>query len=169
MKNKNNIKKLTVLALAVSLAMLLSFIESLIPPLMAVPGVKIGLSNIVTVFLLYTFGAKEAGAVTLVRVLLSALLFGSFVSLIYSMSGAALSFAVMFLIKKTGKFSAVGVSVGGGVCHNIGQIIAAALVMRTAAIVSYLPVLLISGVVAGVFVGIAAGLVTKRLEKNFKE
>ncbi len=148
--------------------MLLSFIESLIPPLIAIPGVKIGLSNIVTVFLLYTLGVKEAGAVALVRVLLSALLFGSAVSLIYSASGALLAFLIMLVLMKTSKFSPVGVSIAGGVFHNIGQIIAAAAVMRTAGILSYLPVLLISGTLAGVFVGIAAGLLTKRLDGFFK-
>ncbi len=159
-----NVKKLTALSVSVALAMILSFIESQIPPLVAVPGVKIGLSNIVTVFLLYTYGAREAGGVSLVRVVLSSLLFGQAVSLIYSLSGAALSFAVMLAAKRLGFFSAVGVSVLGGVFHNVGQIIAACLLMENAAISVYLPPLVVSGVLAGIAVGVLAGILTLKLK-----
>lgn len=144
--------------------MILSFIESQIPPLVAIPGIKIGLSNVVTVFLIYTCGWREAGGVSLIRIFLSAMLFGSVLSLAYSTAGAALSFAVMLFFKKTGIFSEVGVSVCGGVAHNVGQIICACLIMENAAVASYLPPLLISGTVAGVAVGILAGLLTKRLK-----
>ena len=160
-----NVKRLTTLSLSVALAMILSFLESQIPPLAAVPGVKIGLSNIVTVFLLYTLGPLPAAGVSLVRVILSSLLFSSPVSLIYSLSGALLSFLCMLLAKKLEIFGTVGVSVIGGVMHNAGQIIAAAFVLGTSEIVYYLPVLAISGVVAGIAVGTLAGLLTKRLEK----
>ena len=160
-----NVKKLTSLSIAVALAMILSFLESQIPPLAAVPGVKIGLSNIVTVFLLYTLGPLPAAGVSLVRVILSSLLFSSPVSLIYSLSGALLSFLCMLLAKKLEIFGTVGVSVIGGVMHNAGQIIAAAFVLGTSEIVYYLPVLAISGVIAGIAVGTLAGLLTKRLEK----
>ncbi len=159
-----NVKKLTALSVSVSLAMILSFIESQIPPLVAVPGVKIGLSNIVTVFLLYTYGAREAGAVSLVRVVLSSLLFGSAVSLIYSLSGAVLSFAVMCIFKRLACFSAVGVSVLGGVFHNAGQITAACFIMENAAISLYLAPLVISGVLAGIAVGVLAGILTVKLK-----
>lgn len=159
-----NVKKLTSLSVSVALAMVLSFIESQIPPLVAVPGVKIGLSNIVTVFLLYTLGAREAGGVSLVRVALSSVLFGSSVSFIYSLSGAALSFLVMLFAKKLGVFSPVGVSVLGGVFHNVGQIIAACIVMENAAISVYLAPLVISGVLAGIAVGVLAGILTKKLD-----
>ncbi len=159
-----NVKKLTALSVSVALAMILSFIESQLPPLAAVPGVKIGLSNILTVFLLYTYGAREAGAVALVRVVLSALLFGSAVSLIYSLSGAALSFAVMLIAKKIGVFSCIGVSVLGGVFHNAGQIIAASLIMENAAVAIYLVPLIISGVLAGIAVGILSGILTVKLK-----
>ena len=160
-----SVKKLTYLSLSVALAMLLSFIESQIPPLVAVPGVKIGLSNIVTVFLLYTLGIRSAAAVSFIRVCLSSLLFGSAVSFIYSLSGAILSFVVMLILIKIGRFSSVGVSVAGGVFHNAGQIIAAAIVMETALIASYLPVLIISGTLAGVAVGILAKLLKRKLVK----
>ena len=158
-----NVKKLTALSVSVALAMLLSFIESQIPPLVAVPGVKIGLSNIVTVVLLYLYGAREAGAVTFVRVSLSALLFGSAVSFIYSLSGALLSFLVMLLFKRIRLFSEIGVSVLGGVFHNAGQIAVACLIMENAAISTYLPPLIISGTVAGAVIGVVSGILVKRL------
>ena len=161
-------KKLTFLALSVSLAMILSFVESLIPPLVAVPGVKIGLANIVTVFLLYTLGARAAGAVSLVRVLLSALLFGNVQSLIFALSGAVLSFVVMLIAKRLLPFGKVGVSVLGAVAHNAGQVAAAVIVMETAALAYYFIPLVISGTIAGVFVGILAAIITTRLEKVIK-
>ena len=161
-------KKMTVLALSVSLAMILSFVESLIPPLVAIPGVKIGLANIVTVFLLYTLGIRAAGAVSLVRVLLSALLFGNLQSLIFAFSGALLSFAVMIIAKYLLPFGTVGVSVLGAVAHNAGQVIAAVIVMETAALAYYFIPLVISGTVAGVFVGLISATVTLRLNKILK-
>ncbi len=158
-----NTKKLTTLSLSVALALLLSFIESQIPPFVAVPGIKIGLSNIVTVFLLYTYGWREAGCVSLVRVCLSSLLFGSAVSLLYALSGALLSFITMIALKKLPFFSEMGVSVAGGVFHNAGQIICACIIMENAAISAYLPPLIISGTVAGAVVGIISGILVKKL------
>ena len=159
-----NTKKLTTLALSVALAMLLSFIESQIPPFVAVPGIKVGLSNIVTVFLLYTYSWREAGCVSLVRVSLSTILFGSSVSFIYALSGAILSFVIMILLKKLPLFSEMGVSVAGGVFHNAGQIICACMIMENAKISAYLPLLIISGTVAGAVVGIISGLLVKKLK-----
>jgi len=159
-----NVKKLTSLSIAVALAMILSFVESLIPPLVAVPGVKIGLSNIVTVFLLYSYGWREAGVVSFIRIVLSSILFGSFVSLLYSFSGALLSFLIMLALKKANLFSVIGVSVAGGVFHNAGQIACACIVMENAAIASYLPPLIISGTVAGIAVGILAGIISQKLK-----
>jgi heptaprenyl diphosphate synthase len=164
MRGRISTRALCTLALTVSVAMILSYIESLVPPLMAVPGVKIGLANIATVFALYTLGPIAAAIVSILRVLLSALLFGNAVALIYSLSGAALSLIFMIIIRRVGIFSAVGVGVVGGVMHNAGQIIAAALILGTAAIVSYLPVLVISGTLAGIIVGGAAGLLAARLK-----
>ena len=165
---KIDTKKITTLALLVSVAMILSYIESLIPPLVAVPGVKLGLSNIATVFALYTLGAPAAVTVSLVRVALSALLFGNFVSLIYSLSGAALALAFMLLLRRIALFSSVGVSIAGGVAHNAGQIIAACIVMENGAISLYLPPLIISGTIAGIAVGVAAGILVKKTEKYLK-
>ncbi len=164
-----NTRKLTALSVSVALAMILSFIESQIPPLVAVPGVKIGLSNIVAVFLLYVFGIREAAAVSLIRVTLSALLFGSAVSLIYSISGAALSLFGMFLLKKLPIFSPLSVSIAGGVLHNAAQIACACVIMENAAIAAYLPPLIISGTVAGIAVGILAAILIKKLEEVIKK
>ena len=151
--------------MAIALAMILSFVESQIPPLSAVPGVKIGLANIATVFALYTLGGWQACTVSLVRVCLSSILFGNAVGFIYSISGAVISLAVMLLLSMIKKLSPIGVSVVGGVMHNAGQILAAMLVLRTTEIVAYFPVLIISGTIAGIVVGIIAGILTASLRK----
>ena len=159
-----NTKKLTTLAITVTLAMALSFLESQIPPLVAIPGVKLGLANIAVIFALYRFGAKEAAAVSALRVFLVGLLFGSFVSTLYSIAGAILSFAVMLLLRRIKVFSEVGVSVAGGVCHNIGQIAVACVLLETNVILYYLPFLLLSGTVAGVGVGVLSALLVRTLK-----
>ena len=167
-KKKNGTKRLVTLSILVSVAMILSYVESLVPPIVAVPGVKLGLSNIATVFALYTLGAPAAVTVSLLRVMLSSLLFGNFVALIYSLSGAILALSFMILLRRTAAFSSVGVSVVGGVSHNAGQIIAACIVMENAAISLYLPPLILSGTVAGVAIGIASGVLVKKTEKFLK-
>lgn len=164
-KKKNNVRQLVTLAICVSLAMVLSYVETLIPVFVPIPGVKIGLANIATVFALYTLGGWQACTVSFVRVCLSGLLFGNAVGFIYSLSGAVLSLAVMLLLSMIKKLSPIGVSVAGGVMHNAGQILAAMLVMRTAEIIAYLPVLIISGTIAGIVIGIAAGILTVSLKK----
>ncbi len=160
-----NTKNLTTLSLLIAVAMILSYIESLVPAFVAVPGVKIGLSNIATVFALYTLGAPAAIAVSLVRVILSSLLFGNMAAFIFSLSGAVLALLFMISFKRLSLFSEIGVSVLGGVAHNAGQIIAAAFVMENAGIAYYLVPLVISGTIAGVVVGIIAGILIKRIKK----
>ena len=137
-------KKLTVMAMTTAVAMILSFVESQIPAFVAVPGVKIGLANIAVVFALYRLGWKEAVAISLIRVVLVSMLFGSIASLFYSIAGAVLSLTGMGLLKKTGKFTEIMISVTGGILHNIGQIGMACLILETAALRYYLPFLLIS-------------------------
>ena len=148
--------------LLIALALALSWLESLLPPL-GVPGVKLGLPNLVIVFALYRLGAWDAWRLSIVRVLLASALFGSGVSLAYSMAGAVLSLTVMGLLKKTDKFSSVGVSVAGGVAHNAGQILVAMALLETARLAWYLPVLWISGIIAGVLIGIVSGELVKRV------
>lgn len=163
---KKNAKTVCFLGLFTALAMILSYVESLLPPIWsAVPGIKIGLPNIIIIFLLYRFSVKQAAAISLVRILLSALLFGNAVSLLYSLGGAILSIGVMTLLKKTERFSMIGVSVAGGVFHNFGQILVAMLVLSTAEIGYYMIVLAVTGTVAGVLVGILGSLVTRYMEK----
>ena len=158
-------KKVATLGLCIALSMVLSFIEHQIPPLVAVPGVKVGLPNLVMVFMLYKIGWKETAIVSLIRVVLVSMVFGSVVSMAYGLVGATLSLIGMVLLKKTKLFSTIAVSVAGGVLHNIGQIAVACVVMGTAQIVYYLPVLLISGTIAGVVIGFVAGLLVKKLDK----
>lgn len=158
-------KKVAFLGLSVTLAMVLSFVESQIPVFTTIPGMKVGLPNLVLVFLLYRVGWKETVIVSIIRVGLVALLFGNLQSLIFSVSGAALSLTGMILLKKTKLFSPIAVSVVGGVLHNVGQILAACLWTQTAQIAYYLPALLVSGVCAGIVIGLVAGLLLKRLER----
>lgn len=148
--------------LLTALALVLSYLESLVPPI-GVPGVKLGLPNLAIVFALYRLGFKDACVISLIRVVLVALLFGNGAALAYSAAGAVLSLAVMGLLWKTGKFSSVGVSVAGGVAHNAGQILVAMAMLETSRLAWYLPVLWISGVIAGVLVGIVSGVLVRRV------
>ena len=161
---KLNLKKMTALAITVSIALILSFIESRIPAFVAIPGIKVGLANIAVIFTLYKLGAKEAALVSVLRVILVSLLFGSPVSFIYSLTGAILSFAVMILLKRFTSLATVTVSVSGGVMHNIGQIIAASFMLSTNVVLYYLPFLLLSGTLAGIVIGVASALIVKRVK-----
>ena len=156
-------KKLTVLALSVALAMILSFVESQIPAFVPIPGVKIGLANIVVVFALYKLGWKEAVGISLLRVFLVSVLFGHAASFFYSFAGAVFSFCGMVLLKKTGKFSHIAVSVAGGVLHNAGQILMACILLGTNIIAYYLPILILSGTLAGIVIGLLASVMVSRI------
>ena len=155
-------RKLTTLGLSVALALILSYVERLLPHLVAVPGVKAGLPNIVILFLLDRCGWKEAGCVSLIRLVLSAALFTGFVAFFYGLAGAVLSLAGSALLKRSDRFSPLGVSVAGGVLHNLGQIALAALILESGYIFAYLPVLLLSGTLAGALVGLLAGILIRR-------
>lgn len=155
-------KKVAMLGLTIALAMIMSYIEALVPISFAVPGIKMGLANIVIIFVLYKIGTKEAILVSLIRVILVSLLFSNVMAMAYSIAGAVLSLSVMWLLKKTDKFSFVGVSIAGGIMHNVGQIIMAVILLGTEQIALYLPVLIITGTVTGVVIGIVSGLVINR-------
>ena len=160
------LKKIATLGVLASLAMVLSFVETLLPPIYAaVPGIKIGLANIVNVFLLYKFSVKDTAVVTRSRVLTIAMLFGNLMTLSYSLAGAVLSIAVMALLKKTKLFSTIGVSIAGGVSHNLGQIIVAIFITSTIEIGYYMIFLCISGVLSGTLIGIVGALVLKYTKK----
>ncbi len=160
-------KKVATLELTNPLAMIMSYIEALVPLSFAVPGIKMGLANIVIIFVLYKLGTKEAILVSLIRVILVSLLFSNVMAMAYSIAGAVLSLSVMWLLKKTDKFSFVGVSIAGGIMHNVGQIIMAVILLGTEQIALYLPVLIITGTVTGVVIGIVSGLVINRF-KNIR-
>lgn len=149
-----------------ALALGLSYLETLLPAL-PIPGMRLGLSNVVTVFLLYAVGAKYALAVSLVRVVLSAALFGSFSSFLYSAAGAAFSFAAMWLLLRLGRFSLPAVSTAGGMLHNVGQLAVASILFGYPIIATaYLPALLICGALTGIAVGVTAALLCKHLPKR---
>lgn len=159
------VKNVATLGLCVALAMIMSYIESLFPLNFAVPGIKMGLANIVIIFLLYRMGFGAACVVSLIRVFLVSLLFGNMMMMAYSIAGAVLSLGLMFLLKKSGKFSVIGVSIAGGVAHNAGQIIMAIILLGAKQIAYYLPVLAVTGTVTGVLIGIAASIVIKRIKR----
>ncbi len=158
-------RRIAYCGLFAALAILMGYVEMLIPMPILIPGVKLGLANVIIVIMLYFMDAKSAFFVSLIRVLLSGLLFAGFAGLLYSLSGAMLSFAVMLLLKRTERFSIVGVSVAGGIFHNVGQIVVAALVVENVRMAYYLPFLLVSGVVTGIVIGIVAQTALKYLKR----
>ncbi len=163
MKN-DKAKHIALFGMMVALAFTFSYLESLIPFNFGIPGVKLGLANLVVVVALYIMKPAEAFAIALIRIFLAGLTFGNVYSIAYSLCGGVLSFVVMYLMKKT-KLSVIGVSMLGGVCHNIGQIIVAAIIMETVRIAYYLPVLLVAGLITGFLMGIISKLVTDRFNK----
>ena len=162
--NHTRIRKIAFLGLTTTLAILLSYVEFLLPPIfVAVPGIKVGLPNVMILYVLYSLGVKEAAVVSFVRICISALLFGTVMTFAYSVAGAVLSLAVMAILKRLDKLSAVGVSVAGGVLHNLGQILVAMILLDTPAIGYYMLVLAVTGTISGVFVGLCGGIVIKKL------
>ena len=150
-----------------ALALIFSYLESLIPIRFGIPGIKLGLANLLTVILLYKRNAREALLLSVVRVILSGFLFGNLFSIVYSLAGGILSLFVMAVLKGTGRFSVMGVSVAGGVFHNMGQLLVAMAAVETYRVGYYFPVLLIAGVVTGLLIGTVAEQVLKRLG-NFR-
>ena len=159
---RNSIRRLTTLALIVSFAMVLAFVEARLPEF--APGVKIGLANIAIIFALYKMGAKEAIIVSFVRIVLVSMLFGHIPKFFFSLAGAVLSLAIMILLKKLTRAPEMVVSIAGGVMHNVGQIITAIVVLSSFAVAYYLPLLLLSGSIAGVVVGVASALLIKKVD-----
>lgn len=149
-----------------ALAMIISYIETLIPFYFGIPGVKLGLTNIAIICVLYFMGWKEAFLLSILRIVLSGFLFGSLYGIMYSLAGGELSLLVMCLLKKTNKFSVIGVSMCGGVFHNIGQLLIAMFVVENYQLLYYIPVLLVSGLVTGLLIGILGNELKKRLPKE---
>ena len=162
-RNRNHSQKIAFLGVATAVALVLAYVESLLPPLFAaVPGIKLGLPNIAIIFILYRYGVKEAAAVSFVRIAAVALLFGNPMTFAYSLAGGFLSLLGMTLLRKLNFLSMVGVSVAGGVLHNVGQILTAMLLLETAALGYYLIVLAVTGTISGVFVGLCGSFAVKR-------
>ncbi len=153
------------MGLCLALALILSYVESLIPFNFGIPGIKLGLANLCIVILLYVSGWREALTVDLLRVILSGFLFGNLSMIMYSMAGAALSFICMVLVYKTDRFGPAGISLTGGVTHNIGQLIVAILLLGTVRIVYYVPALIISGALTGALLGFIASLILPVLHR----
>ncbi|MDE6873749.1 MAG: Gx transporter family protein [Lachnospiraceae bacterium] len=158
-------KKVATCAVLVALAMIFSYIEAILPIPFGVPGVKLGLANLVVVTGFYILRPGEVFLVSAVRILLSSLLFGNALSLLYSLAGGILSFFVMLGLKHVKGFSVAGVSLAGGVAHNIGQIAVAAWVVKNTAVLYYLPALTAAGVAAGLLMGILASRVLAVLRR----
>ena len=146
-----------------ALALIFSYVETLIPVNLGIPGVKLGLANLIIVVALYKMRLSEAYLLSVVRVLLAGFIFGNYFSIIYSLAGGLLSLTVMALLKKWGGFSLQGISIAGGVFHNIGQLIVAAVVVETFSVTYYFPVLLVAGMLTGLVIGIVAEMMLKRL------
>lgn len=159
MKNK----KLVILSMALCVSLILSYVDSLIPYNFVIPGIKMGLTNIAIVFALYKFGIKEAILISLLRVFMMGVLFNNGLTFLYSLSGAILSLVLMIILKKFNVFDEYGVSISGAISHNIGQLICAYFLLKTNVLIYYLPYLLLSGLLSGLFVGILSAVTIKRV------
>ena len=146
-----------------ALALIFSYIETLVPISFGIPGVKLGLANLIIVIALYKIPLREVYVLSIVRVLLSGVLFGNYFSIAYSLAGGLLSLTVMALLKKAGGFGVIGISIAGGVCHNIGQLVVAMIVVETFAMSYYMPVLLVAGMITGFLIGVVADQVLRRI------
>lgn len=156
-------KKIAYLGLLIALAFVFSYIEFMIPVNIGIPGAKLGLANLVIIVALYTLKEKDAFVLSMIRIVLVGFTFANLASMLYSLAGGMLSFLAMVLAKRSKKLSITGVSVIGGIFHNVGQIIIAICVVKTASLIYYLPVLIVAGISAGVAIGILGAMVTKRI------
>lgn len=167
-KQKTSAKEVALMAMMIALALIFSYVETLIPINFGIPGVKLGLANLVIVAVIYLFGGKEALFVSVVRIFLSGFMFGNLASIMYSLAGGLLSLAVMLLLKKTDKLSILAVSVMGGICHNIGQLVVAILVVENLKLIFYIPVLLISGFVTGLLIGVVSRVILPAVKRAYE-
>ena len=164
-KDRWSTRKIAYMGMFIAVAMVFSYVESLIPVNIAVPGVKLGLANLVTIVVMFKIDVRSAWVISLIRVVLSALLFGNLSIMVYSLAGAVLSLLVMTLCKKLKIFGLLGTSILGAVSHNAGQIIMAAILMKSGNIMLYIPVLCISGTIAGICIGLAGAVLVRNLPK----
>jgi len=165
MDTTSRIKSIARIGVFTAFAVMLSFLERMLPAPVPVPGIKLGLANIVVIIYLYRYGIADAARIQILRILLFSAMFGGVGSAMFSLAGGALSLIVMAAFKKAGVFGVIGVGVAGGVFHNIGQIGMAAAIVQSPALFAYLPVLIFSGQVTGVLTGLAAFLTLSRLQR----
>lgn len=163
MKKKIETHRLAMMGLFTALAMIFGYIEALLPISVGIPGVKLGIANIVIVFALYRLKPTEVFLINIVRIVLVGFMFGNLSMMIYSLAGGILSLSVMILLKKSNQFSIYGVSIAGGVFHNVGQLTVAILVLETSSLIYYAPVLLLSGMITGFVIAVTAKEVLKRI------
>ena len=167
-KQKISAKTVALMAMMIALAMIFSYVETMIPINFGIPGVKLGLANLVIVAAIYLFGGKQAFLISIVRIFLSGFMFGNLASIMYSLAGGLLSLAAMLLLKKTDKLSILAVSVMGGICHNIGQLIVAMLVVENLKLIFYVPVLLISRFLTGLLIGIVCRVILSAVKRAYE-
>ena len=159
-------RRLTMSAMFACLALIASYVEVLIPYTPGIPGVKLGLANLVIIIALYEMGFRYAMSINLIRIAMAGLLFTGVFAMLYSLAGGVFSLTLMWLLKKTKKFSMIGVSMAGGVAHNFGQILVASLIVETARMFVYFPVLLFTGLAAGILIGIISYTIDSKLPKQ---
>ena len=163
----NSVKKIALISILITLSIVLSYVDSLIILPFAIPGIKLGIANIATVYTLFRIGIKESIIVSIFRIILSSILFGTILSFSYSLAGAALSLALMIILKRFIKISLITISILGAIMHNVGQILMAMILLETKEIILYLPVLVITGTIAGIGVGLLS-ILTLKYTKNIK-
>lgn len=161
------IKSVAYCAMLTALAMIFGYVEALVPFHFGLPGVKLGIANIVIVLALYQLPAGQVFAIQVMRIVLVSFLFGNVSMMLYSLAGGILSLLIMLLLKKTNWFSITGISIVGGVSHNLGQLAVALLVVQNLRITFYLPVLLIAGLITGCLIGMLAYKLKPLMERYF--
>lgn len=159
-------KALALCAMFACLALIFSYVEALIPFSVGIPGVKLGLANLVIIIALYEMNFRYALIINVVRIFVAGLLFTGVFGALYSLAGGLLSLCVMWALKKTGLFSMIGVSMAGGVAHNIGQLLVAAAIISNLRIFLYFPILMFSGIASGILMGIAAYIINSKVPKT---
>lgn len=159
-------RRIAVSAMFAALALIFSYIEAILPLSTGIPGVKLGIANLVVILALYNMDFKYAMGINVIRILTAGLLFNGAFGALYSLAGGVLSLTVMWLLKKTGLFSMAGVSMAGGVAHNMGQLLIASALISNLRMFIYLPVLMFSGLAAGILIGITATIINDRVPKH---
>lgn len=159
-------KQVAYYGIFIALALIASYIEALVPVPVPIPGIRLGLANVVSTVLLMNYGIREAAFVMVLRIVLAGFLFGNLFAILYSLSGGILSLFVMYLLKRTGQFGVIGISAAGGTTHNIGQLLAACLVVQNTKLIYYLPVLIAAGMITGLLTGLIDREILKRISKR---